>query len=164
MSPIGKRALERAPFLFPQFGTCPRRSPSENSAPVLIRSIALLTILAAASAQAAPLRVVFVDNRAQAGGIGTAGRPFATIDEAIAGARDFEVMHVAETDQPYLANLTLRRGQMLIGSAYGLDAIQTEFKMELDVPPPPAAQGPGPLIRGSVGLSGDNVVAGGPGE
>jgi len=28
------------------------------------------------------------------------------------------------------------------------------------VPPTPAAQGPGPLIRGSVGLSGDNVVAG----
>jgi hypothetical protein len=127
---------------------------------LLARSLTLLVTLAAASVQAAPLRVVFVDNRAEAGGIGTAGRPFSTLDEAIAKARDFEVLHVAETDQPYLANITLRRGQMLIGSAYGLDALQNEFKMELDVPPTPAVQGPGPLIRGSVGLSGDNVVAG----
>src|SRR5688572_6773619 len=62
-------------------------------APVLVRSLTVVVILVAASVQAAPRRVVFVDNRAEAGGIGSVSRPFATIDEAIAGARDFDVMH-----------------------------------------------------------------------
>jgi len=85
-------------------------------------------------------------------------QPFATLAQAAVANAD--VIFVAETDQPYPAMITLRRGQMLIGSAYGLDAIRAEMKVELDAPGVPAAEGPGPLIQGSVTLTGDNVVAG----
>jgi hypothetical protein len=114
-------------------------------------------LLAAVSVHAAPLRVAFVDNRAAAGGVGTAEHPIATINDAL---RFGEIIFVAETDQPYRESVTLRRGQMLIGSAYGLDAVRSELHAEFDAPPTPAAQGPGPLIQGSVILTGDNVVAG----
>jgi Right handed beta helix region len=126
-----------------------------------LRSLALLIVfMLAASAQAAGRRVVFVDNRVPPGGAGSNRQPFASLAEAMRFANDFDVVFVAETDQPYVDSITLRRGQMLVGSAFGLDAIRTEFKTELEAPPMPAATGPGPSIQGSVILAGDNVVAG----
>ena len=128
---------------------------------MLARSLALLLAFAVPlSAQAAGRRVVFVDNRVPPGGAGGIHQPFATIDQAMRSAGDFDVIFVAETDQPYLASVNLRRGQMLIGSAYGLEAIRAEMKVEFDAPVVPAAQGPGPLIQGSVTMAGDNVLAG----
>lgn len=125
---------------------------------MLVRSLAVLMILSAASARAANQRVVFVDNRSAAGGgAGTLEQPFATINQAVRGA---EIIFVAETEQPYRESVTLQRGQMLIGSAYGLDAVRSELHAEFDSPPTPAAQGPGPRIEGTITLAGDNVVAG----
>lgn len=121
------------------------------------RSLALALLLTA-SAHAAPRRVVFVDNRVEPGGAGSQRQPYSTIAEA--ASHGFDVMFVAETGQPYPATLTLQRGQMLVGSAYGLDAIRAEMQVELDAPGLPAAKGPGPLIQGTVTLTGDNVVAG----
>jgi hypothetical protein len=140
-----------------QFETSGGRSSSENRA-LLLRSITILMAFAAASVHGAPQRVVFVDNRAPAGGAGTLEHPFATINNQ--ATRVAEIIFVAESDQPYRESVTLQRGQMLIGSAYGLDAVRTDLHQEFDAPPMPAAQGPGPRIEGTVTLAGDNVVAG----
>src|SRR5437588_3794376 len=48
---------------------------------------------------------------------------------------------------------------MLIGSAFGLDALRTDLHVDPGVAMP-AMQGPGPAIHGTIGVSGDNVVAG----
>ena len=123
-------------------------------------SLALLIAVAAASAQATTQRVIFVDNHAAPGGAGTPERPFATLGEAARAGHEFDVIFVAETDRPYPGGITLSRGQMLIGSAYGLDAVRSELHVDLDAPPVPAARGAGPAIDGSVIAFGDNVVAG----
>jgi len=156
----GKGARKSALFIG-QFETFGRRSASEKTHTLLARSLALLLVLAAVvPAHAAGRHVVFVDNRVPPGGGGSQRQPFATIAEAMRAAADFDVIFVTETDQPYVASITLRRGQMLVGSAYGLDALRTELQTEFDVAAMPAAKGPGPLIQGSVILAGDNVVAG----
>lgn len=87
--------------------------------------------------------VAFVDNTAPPDGDGTAARPFTRIAMGL-GA---DTIYVTETSTPYDESVTLRKGQTLMGSAEG-DALV------------PARQGPGPTIRGTIGLSGDNVVAG----
>src|SRR5205085_10578990 len=133
---------------------------SELSAPVLRRrnaalpnrSLALLIALCAASVHAATERVVFVDNRAEPGGVGTVERPFTSIGNAMRVSHEFDVIYVAETSLPYRDTITLRRGQMLIGSAYGLDAVRAELHVDLDAPPTPAARGAGPMIEGSIAL------------
>jgi hypothetical protein len=117
----------------------------------LLAAVAITTALPALAAHA-----VFVDNTRAAGGDGTAALPFNSI---AAGLRAGEVVLVAETAQPYVENVILRRGQLLIGSAYGLDAVRTELHTDVDASAP-AVQGPGPEIRGTVTIAGDNAVAG----
>jgi hypothetical protein len=101
--------------------------------------------------------VVFVDNRAPAGGSGSHEQPFNTIAAAVNTAT---IVYVAESDKPYIESVTLRKGQMLIGSAFGLDALRAEMHVEFEGPGVPAMQGPGPAIHGTIGVSGDNVIAG----
>src|SRR5437588_13127757 len=48
---------------------------------------------------------------------------------------------------------------MLIGSAFGLDALRTDLHVDPGVAMP-AMQGPGPAIHGTITVTGDNVVAG----
>ncbi len=103
--------------------------------------------------------VIFVDSN-RAGGGGSYDRPFATIREATAVSRPSEVIFVAEAPTPYEESVTLQRGQMLIGSAFGLDVLRAESHMEIDAPPLPAATGTGPVIHGMITLAGDNTVAG----
>jgi hypothetical protein len=100
--------------------------------------------------------VVFVDNSRPPGGSGTAASPFSTI----AAAGRAEVIYVVQTATPYVESVTLQKGQMLIGSAYGLDAIRAEMRLDDDTPAAAAQQGTGPIIRGTIAVSGDNVVAG----
>jgi len=117
-------------------------------------ALLIISLLLAASASA---DVVFVDNRATPGGNGTRQWPFSTIAQAITAGT---VVYVAETPTPYVESVTLRKGQMLIGSAFGLDAVRTELKLDTGVTGVPAQQGPGPAIRGTIVVSGDNVIAG----
>ncbi|MGZ7080034.1 MAG: hypothetical protein ACXVJT_11515, partial [Thermoanaerobaculia bacterium] len=100
--------------------------------------------------------VVYVDNSRPAGGDGTAAAPFATIGAAGRSA----VIYVEETATPYAENVSLVKGQKLIGSAYGLDALRAEAAIDANVPAAPARQGAGPVIRGTINLAGDNIVAG----
>jgi len=122
----------------------------------MIRAAFVLVMLAIASA-AAGASVAFVDNRAAAGGIGSRDRPFATIAQ---GAQSATIIYVAESDRPYDESITLKKGQMLIGSAFGLDALRAEMHVEFEGAGVPAMQGPGPSIRGTIAASGDNVIAG----
>jgi hypothetical protein len=119
----------------------------------MLRLLRLLVLFAALPALAR--HVVFVDNSAPPNGDGTAARPLASI----AAADGAEVIFVVETATPYVENVTLRKGQSLIGSAYGLDALRVEMKVDLDASAP-ARQGVGPVIAGTVNVAGDNVVAG----
>ena len=123
----------------------------------LVVQFLLTTVLIAVPAVART--VVFVDN-AKAGGIGTYDRPYATLGEAQAVTHDGDVIYVAQGNAPYEGAITLKRGQMLIGAAFGLDAAAAEFHTQFDSPPVPAVQGPGPTIHGGVWLNGENVVAG----
>jgi len=116
-----------------------------------------LLIISLLLASAASANVVFVDNRATPGGDGTRQWPFSTIAQAVQGGN---VIYVAETPTPYVESVTLKKGQMLIGSAFGLDAVRTELKFDTGVTGVPAQQGPGPAIRGTIAISGDNVIAG----
>jgi hypothetical protein len=122
----------------------------------MIRSAFVLVFLAFAGAATAS-SVVFVDNRAAAGGNGTRERPFATINQ---GVQSGTIVYVAESDTPYIESVTLKKGQMLIGSAFGLDAVRTELHAEIGDVSVPAMQGPGPAIHGTIATSGDNVIAG----
>jgi hypothetical protein len=122
----------------------------------MIRSAFVLLLLAWSSAAAAS-SVVFVDNRAAAGGDGTREHPVSTIGQGVAMAA---IVYVAESDTPYIESVSLKKGQMLIGSAFGLDAVRTELHVEIEGQGPAAMQGPGPSIRGTIVTSGDNVIAG----
>src|SRR6266550_9100807 len=113
---------------------------------VLVAAIAALIVTGSASAAAR--RVIFVDNR-RVSGNGSYGSPFPTLAEAQQSSRMSDVLFVAETDRPYEENISLQKGQMLIGSAYGLDAVQTELNTTVDAPPRAAAQGTGPIIHGT---------------
>ncbi len=109
----------------------------------------------ALSLSAAAAHVAFVDNRSAAGE-GSVERPFHSIEQAI---RVADVVFVMETADPYIESFTLKKGQMLIGSAYGLDALRADKQIALDAAAP-AAQGPGPLIQGTISAEGNNVIAG----
>ncbi|MBV8546135.1 MAG: hypothetical protein JO088_15440 [Acidobacteria bacterium] len=122
----------------------------------MIRTVFVLGMLAMTGA-AAGASVVFVDNRAAAGGIGSRDRPFASIAQ---GAQTGTIIYVAESDKPYEESVTLKKGQILVGSAFGLDALRAELHVELEGEGVPAMQGPGPTIRGTIAASGDNVIAG----
>jgi len=122
----------------------------------MIRTAFVLGMLAMAGA-AAGASVAFVDNRAAPGGTGSRERPFAAISQ---GAQAGEIIYVAESDKPYEESVTLKKGQMLIGSAFGLDTLRAEMHVEFEGTGVPAMQGPGPSIRGTIAASGDNVIAG----
>jgi hypothetical protein len=122
----------------------------------MIRTAFVLVMLAVGGA-ALGASVAFVDNRAPAGGSGSREQPFNTIATAVSAAT---IVYVAESDKPYLESVTLKKGQMLIGSAFGLDALQTDLHVETGVVGVPAMQGPGPAIHGTIDVSGDNIIAG----
>ena len=108
---------------------------------------------------AAARRVIFVEAGHQ-GGTGTSGNPVGSISEAEQISRTDDVIFVAEATTPYEESVALKHGQMLIGSAFGLDAVRAELHVELDAPAVAAAAGAGPVIHGTISLSGNNVVAG----
>jgi hypothetical protein len=122
----------------------------------MIRTAFVLAMLAIAGA-ASGASLAFVDNRAAAGGSGTREHPFATITQ---GVQSGTIVYVAESDRPYEESVTLKKGQMLIGSAFGLEALRAEMHVEYEGPGVPAMKGPGPSIRGTIAASGDNVIAG----
>jgi hypothetical protein len=122
----------------------------------MIRTAFVLVMLAIADA-AAGASVAFVDNRAAPGGSGSRERPFATINQ---GAQSGTIIYVAESDKPYEESVTLKKGQMLVGSAFGLDALRAEMHAEFEGAGVPSMQGPGPSIRGTIEASGDNIIAG----
>jgi len=107
----------------------------------------------------AAARVVFVDN-SRTGGNGTYEQPFTTLADAQRSSAASDIIYVAEGSGAYEESITLKAGQMLIGSAYGLDAARIEFHATFSEPSQPASQGPGPLIHGGVYAAGDNVIAG----
>lgn len=120
----------------------------------------LLLFLLSMPAAAAGRRVIFVDNSRTDDGAGTPDRPFRRLALAQASSALGDVIYVAEGNAPYDENVTLKKGQMLIGAAFGLEALRAEMKVELTAPIVAAVQGPGPAIRGTISLEGDNVVAG----
>jgi len=122
----------------------------------MIRTAFVLIFLAFAGA-AFGVPVSFVDNRAAPGGNGTREQPFTSIAVAASTAT---IVYVAESDKPYLESVTLRKGQMLIGSAFGLDAVRSDLHIEPGVEGVPAMKGPGPTIQGTIVVTGDNVIAG----
>jgi hypothetical protein len=121
---------------------------------------ALLLFLLSMPAAAAGQRVIFVDNSRTDDGAGTPDRPFRRLAMAQAASALGDVIYVAEGNAPYDEDFTLKKGQMLIGAAFGLEAVRAEMKVELTAPIVAAVQGPGPTIRGTISLEGDNVVAG----
>jgi hypothetical protein len=122
----------------------------------MIRTAFVLVMLAIAGA-AAGAPVAFVDNRAATGGIGSLEQPFTSIAVA---ANTATIIYVAESDKPYVESVTLKKGQMLIGSAFGLDALRAELHVEFEGVGVPAMQGPGPAIHGTITEMGDNIIAG----
>lgn len=103
--------------------------------------------------------MIFVDNRAAAPGQGTQQQPFATLAVGVSTAGTGDVIYVAESPTPYAESVALKKGQILVGSAFGLDALRAEFHIDTGVQVP-AIRGPGPEIHGTISTSGDNVVAG----
>lgn len=120
---------------------------------------AIITTITLLSANVAMARVIFVDNRAPAPGQGTQQSPFATLAMGASASGFGDVIYVAESGAPYTDAIVLKKGQLLVGSAFGLNALRTEFHVEpgIDVP---ALQGPGPEIRGTITTNGDNIIAG----
>jgi hypothetical protein len=121
----------------------------------MIRSA--LFVISFLFAAAASATVTFVDNRATPGGNGTRQWPFVTIGQAVQSG---SVVYIAESPAPYIESVTLKKGQMLIGSAFGLDAARIDFHADIGTESIPAYQGPGPAIHGTIVTSGDNVIAG----
>jgi hypothetical protein len=130
------------------------RSSFNTSRPLLI---ALVVIACASSAFA---RVWFVDNARPQQGSGTADAPLTTLAAAQSASAFGDIIFVAETAQTYTGGISLKPGQMLIGSAYGLDAARVDFGAHVDTLSVPAVQGPGPAIQGAVIATGNNVIAG----
>src|SRR5207237_441251 len=133
-----------------------RRPRAGNPSASMIRAAFILIVVAFAGA-AFGASVAFVDNRAPAGGNGSREQPFNTLATGVSTAT---IVYVAESDKPYNESVMLRKGQMLIGSAFGLDALRTDLHIETGVTGVPAMQGPGPAIHGTIAVSGDNIIAG----
>jgi hypothetical protein len=123
-------------------------------------SCALLLILLSLPASAAGRRVIFVDNSSAEDGVGSYDRPFRKLATAQSAAGLGDVIYVAEGNAPYDDSIALKKGQLLVGAAYGLEAVRAEMHIELDAPVVAAVQGPGPAIHGTITMVGDNVVAG----
>src|ERR1051325_7180132 len=124
------------------------------------RLLSIMLFLVALPASAAGRHVVFVDNRRAEDGSGTWEQPFKRLMTAQQYSSFDDVIYVAEGSAPYDESIALKPGQVLVGSAYGLEALRVDDKMELDAPVIAAMEGPGPTIRGTVTLTGRNIVAG----
>lgn len=120
----------------------------------------LLALFLCIPATAAGRRVIFVDNSRAEEGVGSHDRPFRRLASAQSSSAFGDVIYVAEGSGPYDERISLKKGQFLIGAAYGLEAVRVELKIELDAPIVAAVQGPGPSIHGTITMAGDNVVAG----
>ncbi|HYU25780.1 MAG TPA: hypothetical protein VEO74_11290 [Thermoanaerobaculia bacterium] len=118
----------------------------------------LVVLFLCAPAFAAGRRVIFVDNSRSAEGAGTRDQPYRRLALAQSFSSIGDVIYVAEGS--YDEGITLKKGQLLIGAAYGLESIRVDLKIELDAPIVAAVQGPGPSIHGTITMVGDNVVAG----
>src|SRR5690349_20584027 len=123
-------------------------------------SLLILATLVASPAAALGRHVVFVDNSRTEEGSGSFDKPFRFLSQATRYSARDEVIYVAEGIEPYTESVTLKRGQVLVGSAYGLEALRAGDQMELDTPAVVAATRTGPTISGSVTLAGDNILAG----
>jgi hypothetical protein len=119
---------------------------------------AFLVLFLCTPAFAAGRRVIFVDANRSEEGAGTPDRPYRKLAQAQSFSAIGDVIYVAEA--AYDEGITLQKGQMLIGSAYGLEAVRVDLKVELNAPIVAAQQGPGPTIHGTITMTGDNVVAG----
>src|SRR6185436_17851757 len=91
---------------------------------------------------------------------GTREHPYRKLKSAQSFSGIGDVIYVAEGSGPYEESINLQKGQMLTGAAFGLEAVRTEMKIELDAPIVAAVRGPGPAIHGAITATGDNVVAG----
>lgn len=120
----------------------------------MIRTLRLLVLAVALPAFAKP--VAFVDNSRPPGGNGTPANPYSSIT----AAGPAEVIYVAQTLTPYVENVSLQKGQLLIGSAYGIEALRAEMPIDDTTPAIPAQQGTGPVLKGTINVAGNNIVAG----
>jgi hypothetical protein len=111
-------------------------------------------------AEADGRHVVFVDNTRSEAGIGTFDHPFRRLAAAQSSSGAGDIIYVAEGILPYEDGIALKRGQALVGAAYGLENLRVDLKVDLDGPVVAAVQGPGPTIHGTISATGDNVVAG----
>jgi hypothetical protein len=119
---------------------------------------AVVLLFICTSAFAAGRRVIFVDAARAEDGDGSYDRPFRRLAVAQSVSGSGDVIYVAEGT--YDESVALKRGQLLIGAAYGLEAVRVDLKIELNAPIVAAVRGPGPTIHGTITMAGDNVVAG----
>jgi hypothetical protein len=110
-------------------------------------------------ATSATARVIFVDSVAVAPGEGTRQWPFTRLASAANGSGFGDVIYVNDSGTPYTDSIVLKKGQLLIGSAFGLDNVRSELKVDPGIELP-ARQGASPVIKGTVSTSGDNIIAG----
>jgi len=93
---------------------------------------ALLVLFLCTPAFAAGRRVIFVDASRSEEGAGTPEKPYRKLTQAQAFSAIGDVIYVAEGT--YDEGITLKKGQLLIGSAYGLEAVRVDLKTELNAP------------------------------
>jgi hypothetical protein len=110
-------------------------------------------------ATSASARVIFVDSVAVAPGQGTRQWPFTALASAASVSGFGDVIYVVDSGTPYTDSIVLKKGQILVGSSFGLDAVRSEFKVDTGIDLP-ARQGASPVIKGTVSTSGDNIIAG----
>jgi len=122
-------------------------------------SFAIVAVISCLFASSASASVIFVDSVAVAPGQGTRQWPYATLASAASVSRVGDVIYVADSGTPYTDSIVLKKGQILVGSAFGLDALRTEFHVETGVDLP-AREAASPVIHGTVSTSGDNIIAG----
>jgi hypothetical protein len=122
-------------------------------------SFAIFAVVISLATSASAARVIFVDSVAVAPGQGTRQWPFATLAGAASASGIGDVIYVADSGTPYTDSIVLKKGQILIGSAFGLDAVRSELKIDTGVDLP-ARQGASPVIHGAISTSGDNIIAG----
>lgn len=122
-------------------------------------SFAIIAVVSCLLASRASATVIFVDSVAVAPGQGTRQWPFTTLASAANASAMGDVIYVVDSGTPYTDSIVLKKGQVLVGSGFGLDALRTELKVDTGVDLP-ARQGASPVIHGTVSTSGDNIIAG----
>jgi hypothetical protein len=122
-------------------------------------SFAIVAVVSCLLASSASATVIFVDSLAVAPGQGTRQWPYAKLASAANASAAGDVIYVVDSGTPYNDSIALKKGQMLVGSAFGLDALRTEFHVETGVDLP-AREGASPVIHGTVSTTGDNIIAG----